>query len=697
MAAATNSTLGTVALAGDLAGTADAPELAPTGVKSGSYTSVSKMHIDSKGRIQWCGSANYGADLVSSMPQAASDTAGIYYIGPNININAGTISVNQASSTVKGIFKIGNNLEINQSTGALDVVMPSASASQRGIIQAGTDFSVTSGVLNRNSFLPATTTSKGMVQVGSGFNLDSGALDVNTASDTVSGIAAIDTSNFYLDTSTQTLYPHAANYMLYGMVFGWSSDFALDGNGKLTYTSPYTNVPATASTAGMVKIGSGINISPTDGTISIYPVEASASVKGLVEVGSGFNVASGVLSLDVSDSNTYGVTKIDTNYFTSVSGLLTAKDATTTSKGVVQAGSGIQAAGGVISVLDATSLAQGVVQVGSGFQVSSGTISVPLATAVTKGIWTGDGTMSMSGNTISLPDATTTSLGTIVSGQGFQITSGVLSTVNPTTTAYGTASYGAGLTIAGGVVNFTTDASASVKGKVQVGSGINISSDGNAVISVQDASASNLGIIQAGTDLQVSSGTISVNTATSSVKGVFTLGTSVTSNTISPTEGTPEAGTTGLRFTRAHAGQPTTPGVVREGDTNNLQIVNGVINTGSNVPLKNAFNMYSAAQICQKITYTSTDWSLGNQVELILTSNITSVPAPTNATAGQVLTLILRQDATGGRTLTGWNSVYKFQNGVAPTLSTAANAVDILTILCKSSTEFLVLPSLGYQ
>ena len=200
-----------------------------------------------------------------------------------------------------------------------------------------------------------------------------------------------------------------------------------------------------------------------------------------------------------------------------------------------------------------------------------------------------------------------------------------------------------------------------------------------------------------GTDIQISAGTISINTATSSVKGVFTLGTSLSANSISPTEGTPEAGTSGLRMTRAHYSNPTIAGVVREGDTNNLTITNGVINTGSNIPLKNAFNMYSMAQICQKQSYVSTDWSLGNQIELIMTSNITSVPAPTNAVAGQVVTMLIQQDATGGRTMTGWNSVYKFQNGAAPTLSTAPNALDIITILCKSSTEFLVLPSLGYQ
>lgn len=42
--------------------------------------------------------------------------------------------------------------------------------------------------------------------------------------------------------------------------------------------------------------------------------------------------------------------------------------------------------------------------------------------------------------------------------------------------------------------------------------------------------------------------------------------------------------------------------------------------------------------------------------------------------------LIVKQDSTGGRTLS-FGSDYKFTDGVAPTLSTAASAVDVLTFV----------------
>jgi hypothetical protein len=57
-----------------------------------------------------------------------------------------------------------------------------------------------------------------------------------------------------------------------------------------------------------------------------------------------------------------------------------------------------------------------------------------------------------------------------------------------------------------------------------------------------------------------------------------------------------------------------------------------------------------------------------------------TMPNPSNPEAGQALTLIIKQDGTGSRTITTWGSAYRFiGGGAAPTLSTAAGAVDILT------------------
>jgi len=60
--------------------------------------------------------------------------------------------------------------------------------------------------------------------------------------------------------------------------------------------------------------------------------------------------------------------------------------------------------------------------------------------------------------------------------------------------------------------------------------------------------------------------------------------------------------------------------------------------------------------------------------------------APTNTKVGQSGVIYVVQDGTGSRTL-AYNSAYKFANGTAPTLSTAAGSVDRLTYFVRSSTH----------
>jgi hypothetical protein len=71
------------------------------------------------------------------------------------------------------------------------------------------------------------------------------------------------------------------------------------------------------------------------------------------------------------------------------------------------------------------------------------------------------------------------------------------------------------------------------------------------------------------------------------------------------------------------------------------------------------------------------DYSLGTVHTVTLTGNVTFA-APTNMAAGNSLTLILTQDATGGRTGT-WNASYKWLGGT-PTLSTTAASIDVVNI-----------------
>jgi hypothetical protein len=79
------------------------------------------------------------------------------------------------------------------------------------------------------------------------------------------------------------------------------------------------------------------------------------------------------------------------------------------------------------------------------------------------------------------------------------------------------------------------------------------------------------------------------------------------------------------------------------------------------------------------------DLSLANNFTLTLGGNRT-LDAPTNQTAGQSGVIVITQDATGSRTL-AYNAVWKFPGGTAPTLTTTANAVDVLAYYVESATR----------
>jgi hypothetical protein len=102
---------------------------------------------------------------------------------------------------------------------------------------------------------------------------------------------------------------------------------------------------------------------------------------------------------------------------------------------------------------------------------------------------------------------------------------------------------------------------------------------------------------------------------------------------------------------------------------------------------------FTAAQRGAYVTLTdaatiATDLSLGNQFQVTLGGNRT-LGAPTNVVAGQSGVIRVVQDGTGSRTL-AYNSVFKFPGGTAPTLTTTANAVDLLAYHCETTTRIAV-------
>lgn len=99
-------------------------------------------------------------------------------------------------------------------------------------------------------------------------------------------------------------------------------------------------------------------------------------------------------------------------------------------------------------------------------------------------------------------------------------------------------------------------------------------------------------------------------------------------------------------------------------------------------------NAFTAQQYFVQASLTDASpitWNLNTQqaAYVLLTSAVGATRAlqnPSNMNAQGTYTLIVQQSSTGSNVLT-YGNAYKWPNGIAPLLSTANNAVDILTFI----------------
>ena len=73
----------------------------------------------------------------------------------------------------------------------------------------------------------------------------------------------------------------------------------------------------------------------------------------------------------------------------------------------------------------------------------------------------------------------------------------------------------------------------------------------------------------------------------------------------------------------------------------------------------------------------ATDASLGNTFYVTIAATGRTLANPTNLVTGTRYRWYVKQDATGNRTITTYGANFKFVGGT-PTLSTGANAVDLI-------------------
>lgn len=172
------------------------------------------------------------------------------------------------------------------------------------------------------------------------------------------------------------------------------------------------------------------------------------------------------------------------------------------------------------------------------------------------------------------------------------------------------------------------------------------------VFNVALATTVSKGVIQVGQGFSIVSGLLSINLATTTVPGIVQIGTGV---------------------------NVTGGGVISLDSYTVPMIASGYQYSGS---------IATAIKTLTGVTGSTTlDFSQSNVFSLSLTGNIT-LNTPSNLLTGGTYFIVLRQDATGSRTLTT-SSAFKFESGSSTALTTTGSAIDVLRVTVMSSTELV--------
>lgn len=116
----------------------------------------------------------------------------------------------------------------------------------------------------------------------------------------------------------------------------------------------------------------------------------------------------------------------------------------------------------------------------------------------------------------------------------------------------------------------------------------------------------------------------------------------------------------------------------------------------------NVANTFTKSQNVQSVALTTagtidTNASLGNVFTCTLNQAGHTLANPTNLIPGGTYIWCLDQDATGGRTITTYGNKFLWASGVVPTLSTAANAKDVLSGVCDANGNLRCTLTTGFS
>ena len=639
MTQATQTTLGEIKLAGDLAGTAEVPALSNTGVTAGTYV-FPTITVNGKGRIT---SATSGSseDIRNLIPGATKTKKGIVQVGDNIEvtntttqgytlISFGGAIVGTADSgleydpcrpyTFKLNYTDGTstvNKTISYSPGPGGVTFNGLITALNTLI----GYSAVSIVAGNIRFVPNSTGAGSFINliddclfkyltgytstITTDFGADSSTIWVKEASVSDFGVikvgAGLSATGGVLSFDSSVI-TKATSSILGTVKVGSGLNVA---SGVISVNPSSISLPkATDTTLGVVSVGDGIAVAG-DGKISVTLPDATTTTKGVLKVGPTLTVTAGEVNVPYASYTTHGIIK-PSNHFTVTDGVLglnTSVMATESTPGLVKIGTGLVASNGVISV-DTSNLpaasksAKGAVKIGANIDVADGVISAPIGSTTTKGVVKIDtskgflinasGQLSMSNASIL---ASTTNTGLVRIGSNIGISNGVISVDVPdaTTSSKGKVQVGSGINVTSGTISIPT-ATTTTKGILSIGSGLAAT---NGVVSAdwQKATTSAYGVVKIGDNIDVSNGVISVPKATATTAGIVKIGSNLLTNSLGEinvnTTLLPHASASGKGLVQLGAGLTSVNGLVSLAPASTTTA--GVVKAGTGLNVTNGY------------------------------------------------------------------------------------------------------------
>lgn len=178
-------------------------------------------------------------------------------------------------------------------------------------------------------------------------------------------------------------------------------------------------------------------------------------------------------------------------------------------------------------------------------------------------------------------------------------------------------------------------------------------------------------------------GTVTITPTTSTVDGAASITLATSQGAVIFSDGSNYFTSRGRQVVSVTAGTGLTGGTITQTGTIAVDVASASdFQAGTANKVLTAANVFTTETTTSYGTTTAFDFNTFINTSVTLTGNITTMNC-TNMKAGQAGTITFIQDATGSRTSV-WCTALKFA-GTPPTLSTAANAVDVLSYACRTT------------